>query len=200
MAEALPIAVAVLAAGKSRRFGRADKLSADFRGKPLGLHAAETLSALNVMDKWVIARDANPACDHGWRQAGFDVIANPRAEEGMGTSVALAAMHAQQAGSRALVICLADMPLVPQSHFSALCEAVIEAGRAAIVVSSSRTSRTPPAGFGSNHFGKLARLSGDSGARDLLAAGRAIRCDPDWLVDIDDVETLNRLNARDHLD
>lgn len=183
------MAVAVLAAGQSRRFGDADKLAAGFRGAMLGLHACRTLSLLPFAQRWVIASDTRHPCAKGWREAGFTVVPNPDAATGMGSSVALAAKLARDAGVTALLVALADMPLVPATHFADLLE---QAEPDALVASHNGTSPTPPALFGSSHFAQLGQATGDTGARALLAGADTLSCDPAWLVDIDDPAALAR--------
>lgn len=185
--------LAVLAAGQSLRFGKADKLRASLRGKPLGLHATDTLARLPAQHKIVIAARHNHACTSGWQDAGFVVVKNPSASEGLGSSVATAARIARRGGCDVLLIALADMPLVPRSHFRALTEAARARGRAAIVASVMDGVRMPPAAFGAEHFDALAQLEGDEGARALLAEAETIACPPKWLTDVDTPEALASL-------
>ncbi|MFL0355828.1 nucleotidyltransferase family protein [Erythrobacter sp. GH1-10] len=190
MARSARLAVAVLAAGSSRRFGVEDKLAAQFRGKMLGLHATDAIPCDLFRHRWVIVATEDHPCAKGWRAAGFEIEPNSRAEEGMGTSVALAASLAIGAGADALLIALADMPLVPQSHFTALANRSTPGG---VAVSSDGSARMPPAIFGAKHLPHLARLGGDIGARAILSEGEAIECPPEWLVDIDTPEALAAL-------
>jgi CTP:molybdopterin cytidylyltransferase MocA len=190
MASVPPVAVAVLAAGQSRRFGSADKLAAELRGTMLGLHACRTLAPLPFAQRWVIAASENHLCADGWRESGFSIVPNPLAESGMGSSVAQAAQLAEEAGAAALLIALADMPLVPAAFFADLLE---QAAPSALFAAHNGNAPTPPALLGSDHFGQLMQASGDQGARTLLAAARCLPCDPALLVDIDDPAALARL-------
>ncbi len=197
MAEAARLTVAVLAAGQSRRFGASDKLCATFQGKPLGLHVCEMLArarfALRPQHRVVITSDESHPCADAWKEAGFSVVLNPSADEGMGTSVAAAARIARRAESDMLLIALADMPLVPVSHYAALVEAAALRGPAAIAASSDGQAKMPPAVFGRDHFDTLADLTGDTGARVLLADSDTIDCPSEWLADIDTQEALTAL-------
>lgn len=177
------LGVAVLAAGASRRFGRADKLEQIFRGKPLGIHAVAAIPRDAFANAWVVTSQAANRCNHRWTEAGFETVINERAAEGMGTSVALAAELAGAAQLDGLLIALADMPLVPREHFADL---IAEANSSQdILVSTGDGARMPPALFGSDHFAILASLQGDKGARDFLALGRVVDCPAEWLLDID---------------
>lgn len=182
-------AVALLAAGRSRRFG-ADKLAALLRGKMLGLHVADTLAQIPLDHRWVIVADLAHPCVSGWQAAGFDAVHNSYAAMGMGTSVALAAGLAAEAGIDQLLIALADMPLVPAGHFAALLEQGCLKGRGAMIASSDGRTPMPPALFGSAHFARLALSQGDSGARRVLADATLIAAPAGCLIDIDDAATL----------
>ena len=189
------LAIAVLAAGASRRFGNCDKLAARCGDLPLGLHGAAKLAHIPAQHRWVITSRADHPCAQGWRESGFALEVNGQAQEGIGTSLALAARLALNAKSRFLLVALADMPLVPASHFRALVAAAHKAGAGAIAVSGpdAGPARMPPAIFGQGHFPALLKSSGDKGARDLLGKGLAIACPQDWLMDVDTPAMLDRV-------
>jgi len=192
----LRLGVALLAAGASRRFGDTDKLTALLDGQPLGEIVCNTIPRGRFDHRWVIASTPDHPSAPAWRAAGFAPLVNPSADEGMGTSVALAATAARKAGCDALVLALADMPLVPASHFEALVERICAGGPDGIVTSASRETRMPPAAFGASHLSALAELGGDHGARALLQRGDVCACPPEWLADVDTPEALAALNAR----
>ncbi|MCK0127678.1 NTP transferase domain-containing protein [Erythrobacter sp. F6033] len=185
MPEQKRLAVAVLAAGASRRFGEADKLSAEFRGEKLGLHAARAIPRHLFQNAWVICAQTEHPCAAEWRAMGFDIRANPKANEGMGTSVALAASLAAFTKADALMIVLADMPFVPESHLEKLVKRALADGPDHIGTSANKDACLPPAIFGSDHFARLAQLAVDKGAREILSRGAVVECPPDWLRDID---------------
>lgn len=192
MGEVPRLAVALLAAGQSRRFG-GDKLAAGFRGKMLGLHAAEALAQLAFAHRWVIVSDAEHPCVPGWVAAGFVPVLNVDAAQGMGTSVALAGRLAREAEVDQLLIALADMPLVTQAHFAALLTRASPGGEGALVASTDGAAAMPPAVFGSTHFDRLVLASGDKGARALLGAAELVAAPQGTLVDVDDEAALRAL-------
>ena len=190
MSESHRLGAALLAAGSSRRFGSEDKLVVELNGFMLGQNAAFVFPFDRLHAAWVIMAERGHPCEPGWHAMGFDPVANPDAHEGMGTSVALAARMAQQEKLDALAIVLADMPMVPATHYDALIDEVT--GPDDIAVSAIGDTRMPPAVFGSAHFPALAELTGDIGARDLLMQGHIVECPPEWLIDIDRPEDLQR--------
>lgn len=195
MTPSLRICTALLAAGQSQRFGNEDKLAQDLHGRMLGHHAAERLARIQTPDRIaIISSDAGP-CVPGWRESGFQILTNPQARSGMGTSVALAASHARDIKADGLLICLADMPFVSAALLDQLVESFHDQGAAAIVCAADGDKRSPPALFGSRHFARLAELSGDSGAREMIAEAQIIAAAPDELADIDTREELRKWNA-----
>lgn len=181
------IAVAVLAAGQSRRFGAADKLLAPLHGKPLGLHVCDRLSGIRFAHCWVIAPTPAHPCAQGWHAAGFTVVPNRDAASGIGSSVALAGRLALEAGADGLLLALADMPLVPHAHYRAL---LARASAQVTAASHNGVAPTPPALFSRADLPVLAGARGDSGARSLLARAQIVACDVALLADIDDPAAL----------
>ncbi len=177
--------VAVLAAGQSRRFGKADKLTAKFRGKPMIAHACDTLRTFPFLRRFTVLSPDNLI-----EVEGFESVLNASCHNGLSTSVAVAAGRAQESGAAALLIALGDMPLVPQSHFAALIE---HAAINKIIATRSDQTALPPVAFGRNHFSQLMQLLGDDGAHALLAGAHTIACDPDLLIDIDTPQTLAQM-------
>lgn len=186
------LAVAILAAGRSARFGAEDKLAAPFLGKPLGLHTADALIGLDVLRRWVIVWTVDHPCVPGWMSAGFEPVVNPDAADGMASSLRCAAERALEIGAEGLLVCLADMPLVPSAHFSALVQAWAERG--GLIASQDGALVSPPAIFSREHFGALSSLTGDQGAKPLLKTAFRVTGPRGALMDVDDPETLRRLS------
>ena len=151
----MSLAIALLAAGGATRFG-GGKLDADCAGKPLGRWALE--AALAVPHERLAVVVANPVPEFA---SGCELLVNERAAEGLGTSAALAARWA--AGSDALLIMLADMPLVSPETLGQL---VAAEGPAAVVYPGGKPGA--PACFPAALFPALAALAGDSGAAQVL--------------------------------
>jgi molybdenum cofactor cytidylyltransferase len=174
------LAVALLAAGGATRFG-GGKLDADCGGKPLGRWALET--ARKVPHERLAVVVGEPSPDFA---RGCELLVNGRAGEGLGTSAALAAHWA--AGSDALLIMLADMPLVSRETLRKLLAAD---GPAAVAYPGGKPGA--PACFPAALFPALEALTGDNGAAQLLrglAQVRMIETPPEELRDVDRPEDL----------
>ena len=177
----------LLAAGLSTRFGSADKLKTPLHGFPLGLHAAQSLRSLPLAHRFVVARST------GLDWPGFSVIENDRPEEGISRSIALGVAAARLAGADAVLIALADMPFVPSDHFRRLLACYH--GPTTLAASSGGCRRSPPALFGADWLPTLEQLSGDEGARALLASAEIVITEPSNLRDIDRPEDLSAIRT-----
>lgn len=180
----------LLAAGRSERFGDiGSKLDEPFLGRPLGLHVAVTLEAMPFATR--IAVTGRAALDYGAH--GFRVVPNVAAGDGLASSVKLGVACAQAQGAAAVLVALADMPRVTAAHIYRLFDA--STGADTVVASSDGTDPKPPALFGAGRFAFLRSLDGDTGARDLVRAGRHVVTSPAELLDVDTPADLERLRA-----
>ncbi|MGZ3171606.1 MAG: nucleotidyltransferase family protein [Croceibacterium sp.] len=179
------LAIALLAAGGATRFG-GGKLDADCAGRPLGRWALEAALAVPHDRLAVVVGDPVPEFARG-----CELLVNDKAADGLGTSAALAARWA--AGSDALLIMLADMPLVSLSTLGKLADAK---GPAAVAYPGDRAGA--PACFPAALFPALEALTGDSGAAQVLrglASVRLIEAPADELRDVDRPEDLAEVAA-----
>jgi molybdenum cofactor cytidylyltransferase len=174
------LAVVLLAAGLSRRYGAVGKLVANYRGKPLVLHIAETLSAMTLSQRVAVCRSGDDDLAALLHDRGFSLVLNPDTARGMASSLALGI---EAVDGDAAIVCLADMPKVSIGHLNS----VIEAGRLAGVAASAieNGSPTPPAYFGRAHFADLMALEGDKGARGLLGNAPLVTAPAEELADFD---------------
>lgn len=177
--------VVLLAAGLSRRYGAVGKLVADFRGQPLAQHAATTIAALPFSRRIAVCRTGDDDLTEMLAGLGFEVVRNPDTARGMGSSLA---MGVEAAGApEALVVCLADMPLVDGGHIRTLVERVTPGGIVASV-EDERGAPTPPAAFSREYLPELLRLEGDKGARHLLQIAERVVAPEGTLRDFDTPE------------
>ncbi len=179
----------LLAAGHSRRYGGAGKLVAGFRGRPLALHAAGTIAALPFARRLAVCRSGDDNLAAMLEVEGFVVVRNPDPAQGLASSLALGVEAAGE--PEALVICLADMPLVTAAHLTTLVERVTPEGIVASVAHDGATP-TPPAAFARGYLPELKRLTGDRGARHLLQRADLVVAPEGTLADFDTPEDFRR--------
>lgn len=187
MIEASEVAVLLLAAGRSERFGR-DKLLAKLEGVPVLLHTATRLAALETGWRVAVCRENSPLVED-LTALGFDVIINRDPSRGLSSSLALAAARAEAVGAGAALVALGDMPFVSLGHFSALLS-TFDPAAAPIAASDRHGVAMPPAIFGREYFAALREATGDRGARDLLVDATRVAADPAELADIDRPEDM----------
>lgn len=187
MADHAPL-VAVLAAGAGTRFdlhAYGAKLDALLAGKPVGQWVLDAVTAAGLAPGVIVVGGDAPQFA---RASGWPLLVNDRAHRGLGASLAIAAGAALAQG-RALLVLLADMPLVGPDHLSALaahpCAATLyPTGRPGV-----------PALIGAALLPQVALLAGDSGAGALLGASTdlcAIIPPAHMLIDIDRSDDLLR--------
>lgn len=173
----------LLAAGASRRFG-ANKLLHSLAGKPVAVHAAESLGRALRGSIAVIRPD--PLLRDLLEGAGLRVVECARADDGMGVS--LAAGIAATPDARGWIVALADMPWIRSATHGRVAQALFDG--AELAAAAHQGQRGHPVGIGARFRDDLLALTGDAGARELIAANsgllRLVECgDPGVLRDID---------------
>lgn len=181
--------VVLLAAGLSRRYGTVGKLVADFRGRPLALHAAETIGALPFARRIAVCRAGDDDLAGLLEEAGFSVVRNPDTARGLASSLAIGVEAAGQ--PEALLICLADMPMIDAGHLRTLLDRLTPGGIVASV-DGPNGAPTPPAAFSREHLPELLRIEGDKGARHLLQIAERVVAPATTLADFDTPEDFRR--------
>ena len=187
----------LLAAGRSRRFGREDKLLADVGGQTM-LNRA--LSVLGVVG--ADARAAVVSSREAERIAvaeGFQIVRNDSPEAGLSRSIALGAAWARAQRCDALLLAVADQPLLTAQSLSELIHAFRQRGHLACL--ADETHRGNPAVFSAAYFDELLALRGDCGAKAVLRAHEdrltvVCCCLPDELADADEPQALEALRSR----
>jgi molybdenum cofactor cytidylyltransferase len=173
------VALVLLAAGLSTRFGADDKLAAPLNSLPLGLHAASMAATLPFTARIAVTGARPP----DFAAYGFTTVENDDPAAGQGRSIALGVQAARAHEVDAVLVILADMPFVTAVHIMAMLDA-FDASHP-VVASTTGDWSGPPALFGAVHFDILAQLSGDHGPRHLIRTGKLVAASPAELADID---------------
>lgn len=164
---------------------------ADLRGKPLAAHTLETIASMAFAELIAVVRPIEhaPVIHRKLERRGYTIIVNEQPEEGISASIVRAVEHVMPIKRiRGILICLADMPDVPQTHYNQICLAAVDIR--SVVASSDSFSASPPAFIGRKHFPELLTLKGDQGARALLSHGIQIETMGNILHDVDTPEDL----------
>ncbi len=156
---------AILAAGTSSRFGATKQLET-FAGTPLAARACRAAAAaFGARTALIVGHDMHAVMQACMPMPGFLVV-NDAYAAGVGTSIARAARALDHVAD-AIVIVLADQPLVTSTHLAALADRWT-GGNIDIVATRFADTLGPPCLFGRRCFLELASLTGDTGARAVL--------------------------------
>ena len=185
----------VLAAGSSQRFGSTKQLQT-IDGEPMVRRSAalartacgnKTLLIAGFEQQKVVAA-ADGQCQFFAINEGF--------ADGIGSSIACAARSLAESAD-ALIIMLADQPLISEDHVEALLNAW-SGDDDEIVATAFADVQGPPILLPRSVFPQLAKLSGDTGAKTLLDNPElrvsSVRFEP-AAVDIDQPEDLSQLRS-----
>jgi len=182
------VAAVVTAAGYGRRYGSERKLAAMLDGRPVLAWTLDSLRDLPLAQRvLVVAPGDEAAAELAQQAAGIDVVVNRDPAQGLGASIACG-VHALAPGTDGVLVVLGDMPRVRATSIAALLARFDTLPDAAVVAPLHRGRRGHPVLFGAAHFPALAVLTGDEGARAVLA-GAALTFvevdDPGVLLDVD---------------
>jgi len=159
----------LLAAGSARRFGAAKLLQPLPDGVPVAAAAAQSL--IEALPNTVaVVKAGDHALIELFTELGLQVVENPQAAEGMGSSLA-AGVNATITATTASrtdgwLIMLADMPWIQPATIAVLADRLKKG--ASMVAPVYAGQRGHPVGFCSHWLQPLRDLSGDKGARDLI--------------------------------
>lgn len=195
MADATPIVGVLLAAGAGRRYdpsgARLKLLEASpggpQAGVPIAVAALRNLLAV-IGEVLAVVRPAETDAQRQLHRLlaaeGARLVVCADADAGMGRSLACGVRARDDAAG--WVIALADMPAVAPATIAAVRDAIARGSDSAVPVHRGR--RGHPVGFRSPCRDELLALTGDEGARGVLAAHPPLRIDvddPGSLLDID---------------
>jgi molybdenum cofactor cytidylyltransferase len=186
----MTVAAVVLAAGASRRLGRA-KQKVEIGGETLLERAVRVAVEAGLEPVIVVVRDEEVGkslrgCEVGVRDpevasvlGGCEILVNPLAEEGMAASIRCGVARAGEIGVSGVVVMACDQVALRAEHLRELCADVDR------VTGSGYAGKVGiPAYFPVEVFGGLMELRGDVGARELLSGAVAV-VDEGLALDVD---------------
>jgi molybdenum cofactor cytidylyltransferase len=159
------IAAVLLAAGQSSRMGQ-HKLLLPLLGKPLVLHAVESVLASEVEETLVVVGHRAEAVREALAGQPVRIIENPDYAQGQSTSLR-AGVVALAPETEAVVILLGDQPLLSADLLNALIAAWKRSNRP-IVAPVYEGQRGNPVLFSRMLFPELLQVSGDQGGREVV--------------------------------
>jgi molybdenum cofactor cytidylyltransferase len=202
------IALIMLAAGASRRFGTDDKLLAAVGGEPLAVRTARVMGAARVTGVSVHTRAVVTARDGPVAQTLTSLppaerprlVVNPQALNGMGTSIAAGIASLSPSIDGALIT-PADMPFLTARLIEQLMERFQACrGECPVHPLMPDGSSVGPVLWPRRYFSALVALTGDAGGQSLLVGETTFKiqmteADVHLIADIDTPGDLARVVA-----
>ena len=184
----------VLAAGRSSRMGRNNKLLIDLDGRPLVRHVVDAALASQCESVSVVTGHMHSQVIEALAGTRIAFVHNPDFATGLASSlrVGLAAVQDDVDG---VVVLLGDMPKIDARLLNRMIAAFSPADHRSIVVPVAHGKRGNPVLWSASFIDPMRRLQGDSGAKALIGENEAevveIQADDDApLIDLDTPEAL----------
>jgi molybdenum cofactor cytidylyltransferase len=188
----------VLAAGLSRRMGR-NKLIVEVSGKSLVRHAVEAALEGGLDPVLVVTGHQPQEVEQALAGLSVRFVHNPAYADGLSTSLkrGIESLPGDRAG---VMILLGDMPGVTPELVTRVKAAFDPTKGRSICIATAEGEHGHPVLWGLEFFPELMRLSGDHGARGLMAAHpnnivEVVAGDAGPLTDIDTPEALEKYLA-----
>ncbi|MEM9358371.1 MAG: nucleotidyltransferase family protein, partial [Pseudomonadota bacterium] len=186
----------VLASGRSTRMGERNKLLEEFKGQPLVRHAVQAAQQSLAGNITVVTGHDEANVREALADLTVSFASNPQFADGLATSLA-AGIRALPANCDGAIILLGDMPLVSPELINQLIAAFAPHDGRSICVPFNNGRRGNPILWSSAFFAELGSLTGDQGARHLIAkyAEDLVEVDVDTDAIFADVDTPEALAA-----
>lgn len=193
-----PLAIAILAAGASRRMGRPKQLLS-YNGTSLVQHAIDiaketrqtpVLLVVGANEKEVLAQI---------QAEGVTIVRNEEWEEGMASSIRAAVLEVKDR-ARAIMFLNCDQPLLTSASLNALIDR-FRPPEYSLVAAEYGGVAGSPAIFDAGFFNELLELKGDVGAKSIIKMheGQVAKVEtPNADIDVDtesDWRTINQIEG-----
>lgn len=189
----------VLAAGRSTRMGRVNKLLSAVDGKPMVARIVTMLKKCALGGISVVLGHQAEKLRQALPAHKLHFTRNKQFKKGMASSIRCGVAALKDDVDAALIV-LADMPRVQVLTVASLVAALNPEEGRTIAVPRYRGKRGNPVLFARQHFEELMTLEGDKGAQGVLIDNAAAVIevavdDPGVLMDVDTKEMLQELEA-----
>ena len=192
----MKIAILILAAGESKRMNGIKQLLPWKNTSLLGNAIEQALQSKGDQVYVVLGANANritPTLTH----YNIQTIENKNWKNGLGNSIAAGVQYIKENQHQcdAILITLADQPLIDAAYYNVLIAAYSQK-EAKIIASETNNNPSVPAIFDAIYFEQLSQLDQDKGAKEILiAAQKGVHRLPANanLIDIDTISVYEEL-------
>jgi len=168
----------LLAAGRSKRMGRTNKLLLDVDGIPLVRKSAINILNSNVAYMTVVTGFDEEKIVDALSGLNVNFVKNVYFREGLSSSLKAGLTNITPSPS-AVIICLADMPKIQPEHLNQLIENFDPSKGFEICIPTNKGKRGNPVLIGSRFFPHIFETSGDFGAKHVMMQH------PDKIVEVE---------------
>jgi molybdenum cofactor cytidylyltransferase len=186
-------ALVILASGLSQRFGRSDKLTAPFRGKPLIQHIIDSCKSINFGKRFAVVPSKPSELHDLLKDNDFILIENNRPMLGKNHSVKLAAQFIHGEGYNSIFLALGDMPFVTNYDIKNIIQGIGNNDKA---ICCYNDTLMPPAIFRNGAINKLMTLNSRFSTKALFGYENyyKYKIPKETALDIDTKEELQELS------
>jgi CTP:molybdopterin cytidylyltransferase MocA len=190
------VAVAILAAGGSTRFGASTKLLVEHRGRPIVSYAIDSAVASGLRPVVLVTGNEGDSVS-ATAPADVRTVDNPRWHDGISTSLhtALDSLEADR-DVDAVVIGLGDQPGIGAEAFRRVAAAYDDGARLAVATYDGQ--RGNPVLIARELWSDARTLTGDEGARQLMRRIVPTEVPCDGTGDPFDIDTAADLTELEH--
>ena len=157
----------LLAAGRSERMGRNNKLLLNVDGIPLVRKSAINILNSNVTSMTVVTGFDENKIINALSGLNVNFVKNINFQEGLSSSLKAGLANITPTPS-AVIICLADMPKIQPEHINQLIENFDPLKGWEICIPTNNGKRGNPVLIGSRFFSYIFETSGDFGAKQVM--------------------------------
>ena len=157
----------LLAAGRSERMGRNNKLLLNVDGIPLVRKSAINILNSNVTSMTVVTGFDENKIVNALSGLNVNFVKNINFREGLSSSLKAGLANITPTPS-AVIICLADMPKIQPEHINQLIENFDPLKGWEICIPTNNGKRGKPVLIGSRFFPYIFETSGDFGAKQVM--------------------------------
>ena len=168
----------LLAAGRSERMGRNNKLLLNVDGIPLVRKSAINILNSNVTSMTVVTGFDENKIVNALSGLNVNFVKNINFREGLSSSLKAGLANITPTPS-AVIICLADMPKIQPEHINQLIENFDPLKGWEICIPTNNGKRGNPVLIGSRFFPYIFETSGDFGAKTVM------KHHPDKIVEVE---------------
>lgn len=184
------LAVVILAAGSSKRLGKAKQL---LRYKDETLLKIAVKKALNIsLNIFVVLGYEKELCQDELKEfKNLNIIYNPNYKMGIGNSISFAITHTKNFQNTMIILC--DQPFIPSIHLQNIKNSIDNSSIICSLYEDSN-SLSVPAIFPKKYYPELLKLNEDKGAKAILQkeCTTHIFLKKEFCIDIDTIEDIQK--------